>query len=259
MTDRSVAAMPPLGVGSIVGESFSLFFGRFPVFFMLAFLPTLISFGISASFFGVGMYSGTMDPETILALMTSVTGVVIMVVLPMIIYGLSTALIVCAAYDAKLGRPARISQYFSIAVTRAVPVVLVSFAVGIMVGLGSMLLIIPGLYLAALFSVAVVVVVLESMWFSSLSRSIALTKEYRWPILGALILLYLVAMVLQWVLGLVAAPLFATLGGLIGILIFAAVGAIGTAILSIGFVLIYARLREIKEGVSVDSLAEVFS
>lgn len=259
MTDRSVGAMPPLGVGAIVGESFSLFFGRFVVFFLLAFIPTLLSFAISTAFFGTGMYTGAMDPNEMLAAMTSVTGILIMFVVPMVIYGLSTALIVCAAYDAKLGRPARIGQYFAIAITRAVPVMVISLIVGIMVGLGAMLLIIPGLYLAALFSVAVVVVVLETMWFGALGRSIALTKEYRWPILGALILLYLVAMILQWVLGLVAAPLFAGLGSMIGILVFAAVGAIGTALLSIGFVLIYARLREIKEGVSVDSLADVFS
>jgi len=181
-----------------------------------------------------------------------------LIVLPIIIYGLATALIVCAAYDAKLGRPARIGQYFSIALTRAVPVTLVSIVVGIIVGIGCMLLLIPGLYLAALFSVAVVVVVLESQWFGSLGRSMQLTKEYRWPILGTLILLYLVIFVLQIVFGLIAGML-AGISPIVAVIAFSAVSALGSALLSIGFVLIYARLRDLKEGVSVDSLANVFS
>lgn len=259
MTDRSVRGLPPLGVGNIVGESFSLFFSRFGVFFLLAFIPSLVSLAISTAYFGTGFYTGSGDPNALLASMMSVTGIIVMFVLPTVIYGISTALIVCAAYDAKLNRPARIGQYFTIALTRAIPIAVVSFIVGIAVGLGALLLILPGLYLAALFSVAVVVVVLESMMLGSLSRSIELTKEYRWPILGALVLLYLVVIVLNLVLGFFAAPLFSIAGTIFGIVVYAAVGAIGTAIISIGFVLIYARLREVKEGVNVDSLVEVFS
>ncbi len=43
MTDNAMTAKPPLGVGGIIGESFSLLFRRFFVFFILAFIPTLIS------------------------------------------------------------------------------------------------------------------------------------------------------------------------------------------------------------------------
>jgi len=258
VTDQSVGAVAPLGVGQIVGESFSLLFSRIGVFFLLAFIPTLISFGITTAYFGTGMYTGSGDPAAMMAAFTSPVGIILMIVLPMVIYGLSTALIVCAAYDAKLGRPARIGQYFSIALTRAVPVMLVSLVVGIVVGIGFMLLVIPGLYLAALFSVAIVVVVLESQWFGSLGRSIELTKNYRWPILGTLILLYLVILVLNLILGLFSVALF-SIPPIIGIIVYSAIGAVGSALLSIGFVLIYARLRELKEGVSVDTLAEVFS
>ena len=258
MTDQSVGAAAPLGVGQIVGESFSLLFSRIGVFFLLAFIPTLLSFAISTTFFGTGMYTGDGDPTAMLNAMSSPVGIFVLVVLPMIIYGLSTALIVCAAYDAKLGRPARIGQYFTIALTRVVPVTLVSIIVGIIVGIGFMLLVIPGLYLAALFSVAIVVVVLESQWFGSLGRSMQLTQGYRWPILGTLILLYLVVLILNLILGLFSVILFGA-SPVIGIIVYSAVGSIGSALLAIGFVLIYARLRELKEGVSVDSLVEVFS
>jgi len=181
-----------------------------------------------------------------------------MFVVPMVIYGLSTALIVCAAYDAKLGKPARLGQYFTIALARAVPITLVSIVVGILAGIGMLFLIIPGLYIAAMLSVAVVTVVLESQWFGSLGRSMQLTKDYRWPVLGTLILLYLVILVLNLILGLFAVFLF-TASPVIGIVVYSVFGSVGSALLAIGFVLIYARLREIKEGVSVDTLAEVFS
>ena len=44
----------------------------------------------------------------------------------------------------------------------------------------------------------------------------------------------------------------------VSILLYAAFTAVGTGLLSILTALIYARLREIKEGVSVDQIAEVF-
>ena len=258
MADQSVGATAPLGVGQIVSECFSLLFSRIGVFFLLTFIPTLISIAISTGYFGTGMYTGEVDPAELMSAFSSPLSIVVLVVVPMVIYGLSTALIVCAAYDAKLGRPARIGQYFTIALARVVPVSLVSLVVGIIVGIGFMLLLVPGLYLAALFSVAIVVVVLESMWFGALGRSIQLTKGYRWPILGALILLYLVVIGINLVLGLFSVALFST-SPILGIIVYSAFGAIGSALLSIGFVLIYARLREIKEGVSVDAIAEVFS
>lgn len=261
MTDHSVGALPPLGVGAIVGESFSLFFGRFVTFFLLAFVPSLISIGLSVAFNGAAALGGGSDADA-LAMITSPVGLITTFLIPMVIYGITTALMVCAAYDAKLGRPARMGQYISIGLARAVPVIIVSVIVGIIVTIGSMLLLVPGLYALALFSTATTVVVLESMGVGALSRSIQLTKEYRWPILGAIILLYIVILVLNMIVGFAILPIILGLGGaglIIGIIVQGAIGAIGTAIISIGFVLIYARLREIKEGVSVDSLVEVFS
>jgi len=258
VTDQSVGAGTPLGVGQIVGESFSLLFKRFFIFFILAFVPTLLSFIISTAYFGTGVYTGQGDPTAMLNAMTNPVGIIVMFVVPMVIYGLSTALIVCAAYDAKLGKPARLGQYFTIALARAVPITLVSIVVGILAGIGMLFLIIPGLYIAAMLSVAVVTVVLESQWFGSLGRSMQLTKDYRWPVLGTLILLYLVILVLNLILGLFAVFLF-TASPVIGIVVYSVFGSVGSALLAIGFVLIYARLREIKEGVSVDTLAEVFS
>ncbi len=204
------------------------------------------------------MFTEPEDPTAMLNAMTDPIALFLTFVLPLIIYGFSTALIVCAAYDAKLGRPARLGGYFAIALKRALPILLISILFGIIVGIGFMLFIIPGLYLAAMFSVAVVVTILEPGWSGALGRSKQLTKEYRWPIVGVLLLLYIVLILLQTALAFISVSLF-SINAMLGTVVFAATNAIGTALLSIGFVLIYARLREIKEGVSVDSLADVFS
>jgi len=114
MTDPSVGAQPPFGVGQVVGESFSLLFKRFFVFFILSFVPAIISSLTTTAYFGTEYFSGQSSPAVVTE-MTEPIGLIMVIVLPIVIYGLSTALIVCAAYDAKLGRAARIGQYFDLA------------------------------------------------------------------------------------------------------------------------------------------------
>eukprot|EP00903_Cladosiphon_okamuranus_P022917 g21109.t1 len=102
--------------------------------------------------------------------------------------------------------------------------------------------------------------VIERAGFGGLGRSKYLTKEYRWPILGALVLAIICATIINivalFVVGLVASA--GSIGMVIGIVLFAAISTVGAGFLSILVALIYARLREIKEGVSVDQIASVF-
>jgi len=224
----------------------------------LAFIPSLITIGASMSFFGTDFYTGRADPLTMRTKMFSPTGIALLYVLPMITYGISTTLIVLAAYDAKLGRAARIGEYFVLALRRAFPAVVITTIVTLIGYVGLIFLLVPGLYLFALFSMAVCVVVLESQFFGALRRSVELTKNYRWPILGTMMLLVLILVVVQAALS-VALLSAAKISIIIALIGYAVMGAFGASLLSIGVVMIYARLREIKEGVGVDSLADIFS
>jgi uncharacterized membrane protein len=101
-------------------------------------------------------------------------------------------------------------------------------------------------------------VVIERLGFRGLGRSEKLTKNYRWPIVGALVLTWICALIII-VVALFVADFALSSGVLaVSILLYAAFTAVGTGLLSILTALIYARLREIKEGVSVDQIAEVF-
>lgn len=251
---------PPFGVGTIVGDSFRLFFSRFSVFFLLAFVPTLaidlllwLIIGREAILLA--------DNPVMLERFLSAPELVLFYVLPFVGYSFATALMVLAAYDARIGHHARVGAYFAVAITRTVPVLLVSIVVYILIALGLILLIIPGLYVAAMLSATITVVVVERMGLGAIGRSADLTRDYRWPILGTIIVLFLCVLVLGFVLGFVVGLIQSLVGVslLSSLILFAAASAIPNGILAIGYVLIYARLREIKEGTTVQSLVEVFS
>jgi hypothetical protein len=135
--------------------------------------------------------------------------------------------------------------------------------VGILVGVGFLLLVVPGLWVLAVFSVTPVAVVIERAGFGGLGRSADLTKGYRWPIVGANILIMIIAaainFIAMFVIGLIIVPLGGNVTGtLIGVLGLGIITSVANGLAAILISLIYARLREIKEGASVRDIAAVF-
>ncbi|MEO9528350.1 hypothetical protein [Roseibium sp.] len=247
-----------LGVGSIISESFSILFGNFIKVVIIGFVPTLIGLLISGVLSGFGVALGV-ETQTFDSPGEGIA-MVVSFIINMVVYSVTTALLVQLAYDAKLARPVQIGRYVGPAMSAVVPLAVISIVVTILVGIGMMLLIVPGLWIYAVFSVIAPAIVIERAGFGGMSRSRALTKEYRWPILGALILALICAMLINivamFIVGLIA--IIGTAGMVIAVLLFAAISTIGVGFLSIIVALIYARLREIKEGVSVDQIASVF-
>jgi hypothetical protein len=238
----------PLGVGSIVGGSFSILMGNFLSVVMLALGPTLLSTVLSGLLIGWNATLGLGEPS-----ITGVAGVVA--------YGLS--LIVQLAYDAKLGRTGSLGRYFGPGLGAALPIAILGVASGIMMAIGLIALIVPGLWVYAVFSVMPAAVVIEKVGFGGLGRSAALTKEYRWPILGAIFLVGIITMVINGVAVFVVGMVLASSGGsgasiAMGVLVITALSAIGTGLGAITIALIYARLREIKEGTSLRDIVAVF-
>ena len=130
---------------------------------------------------------------------------------------------------------------------------------------GTLLFVVPGLWLYGVFSVVVPAIVIDGAGFGAIRRSADLTKDYRWPIIGTLVLVFLCVMLLSIVLSFVFAlfggnPLEEALSPTPGPwLIFEAVlNAVAYGWTSVAVAMIFARLKEIKEGVSVSDLADVF-
>ncbi|KZM51311.1 hypothetical protein [Labrenzia sp. OB1] len=246
----------PLGVGALIGESFSILFGNFLKVILVAFVPVLVGLVLSGGLIGFDVALGVEDPTFNDAGGTAAFGLAFVV--EMVIYSLTTALLVQLAYDAKLKRPVQPGRYIGPALSALLPVAILSLVAGLLAGFATLLFIIPGLWVYAVFSVMVPAIVIERVGFGGLGRSARLTKQYRWPIAGALVLGLILIVVINFVVGLVIG-LVAYIGGtILATILFSALSAIGVGYISILVALIYARLREIKEGISVDQIASVF-
>ncbi|WP_422378668.1 hypothetical protein [Roseibium sp.] len=246
----------PLGVGSLIAESFSILFRYFVPIVLIAFIPNLLGVLLSGYLVGFEVAIGL---EEVAADGSGAPGLELLTSLvDMVVYSITTAFLVQLAYDAKLGRPIRIARYIGPALGAIVPIVILGFAVSVMVGLAAIALLIPGLWVYAVFSVMEPAVVIERLGYSGLGRSAELTKEYRWPILGALVPIF-ICMALIFVLAFFIVQTLGYQGNLIvSVLLFSTIAAVGTSLLSVFVSLLYARLREIKEGVGVDEIASVF-
>jgi MFS family permease len=265
MTDTSTAPGQPLGIGAIISESFAIFFRRFVPIFLIGFV--VYSFGTLASvpFQGFAVATGLADPD--LSNAADIGIFLVATVIQGLSYGLAVAVTVLLAYDAKLGRPLRMRGYIGAALSVIVPLFLVSLLVQILIGLGILALVVPGLWLIAVFSVVVPAVVIERAGSGALARSAELTRGYRWPILGLFLIMWLIALGLAAALG--AIVLGGSLAvfdvgepgpveGLILTALVAAISAIAYGFTNVMVSLLYARLRAIKDGVGVDTLADVF-
>lgn len=252
------AAHQPLGAGRIVSESFSIFFKNIIAIMVLGFVPILLQLVLSGLLVGWGTALGTDVPD--FTGVAGIVGFVVVILLQFAFYGLLIAVLVQLAYDAKLERPKNIARYFSTGVRVAVPVIVLTMVVGILVGLGFMALLVPGAWLYAVFAVTVPAIVIERAGFGGMGRSRRLTKDYRWPVFGVLFVMLLCTMVLGSISA--AVPFLLGGGGFFGVtlmvLVNALVSALSYGLSAIAVALIYARLREIKEGVPVDRLSEVF-
>ncbi|SDR19509.1 hypothetical protein [Pseudovibrio sp. Tun.PSC04-5.I4] len=244
-----------LGVGAIIGESFSIFIKHLIPIALLALVPSLLNLLVSGALIGVDVVLGTAVPDLSTSFGIGAFGMTF--VLQISFYSLTTALLVQLAYDAKLGRRIQLGRYVAPAIRAAVPITILSLIAGVLAGVASIALFIPGLWVYAVFSMIAPAVVIERVGFGGLGRSADLTKEYRWPILGLLILIGIFIGIFQFVAGF-AADLTVGSGQFVATLAYLIPSTLGAGLTGVSVALIYARLREIKEGVTVDQIALVF-
>jgi hypothetical protein len=248
----------PLGVGAIISESFSILFKHFITVMTLAVIPALIGLVASGLLNGWSYALGMPDPN--FTGLPNWPAIVLDILIQMVVYGLATALLVQVAYDSKLGRQMSISKYISPAIGAALPIAVLGLVAGILAGIGFMLLVIPGMWIYAVYSMIAPAVVIEGAGYRAMGRSVELTRGYRWPIFGALLIMIICSALIGGGVGFVIGMLGSAVGGglLVSLALMSIATAVGMGLSGITISLIYARLREIKEGVSVDQIASVF-
>lgn len=111
-----------------------------------------------------------------------------------------------------------------------------------------------------------VIVIEKPGVIASLRRSSALTENHRWAILGLLVLYIIFVVIVQIVFALAVPGAAEAMAGtaaqaapLLVLVVLVMMQAFTTLIVTVGIAAVYFELRQIKEGVGVDELSQVFA
>ncbi|MGB0499124.1 MAG: hypothetical protein ACPGID_12355 [Rubricella sp.] len=276
MTDASVQdSRLPLGAGTIIGATFPIFFRRFPLILLLGFVVSITGQILTALIFGLDVVFGE-------AGVTGPADFARAAVITLVMNAIIISMMVQIAHDAAMGRPARPLGYLRDPIANILPIIVLSLVVGFMGAIGYFILfsmpfesqveIAVGLlactvlsgYIYSVYICTVPAIVVEGAGFRALGHSQRLTKGYRWPIFGTMLLMIILSFVIVFAI-VIAIGLFLSLmlvDPLVRNTAALVLNAFGQAMLygfiSIPIALIYARLREIKDGVGMEDIAEVF-
>jgi hypothetical protein len=228
-------------IGRVFSRTLTLLSRNFPIYFVvaaLAALPTVL------------LENSGSDKETAAAL--SLLGLIGMVVLG----PLSQAVMLHTAFQDMSGRRISLSESMRAALGRWLPLIGVSICVGFGVGLGLILLIVPGVILMIMWYVANPACIVERLGvFASMARSSELTKGHRWSIFGMWLLIAIAS-------GVTAAVVKGVLGvtGSTGLVISGTLAwtALASAFGAVFVVVTYHDLRVAKEGVDIRQIVAVF-
>lgn len=140
-----------------------------------------------------------------------------------------------------------VGQILSSVAPRLVAIILLTFVVGILVFIGLIFFIIPGVILTLMWIVSIPSMVVEEKGvFDSMSRSSELTKSNRMRIIGVGLVV-----LLAYVVIFIVAALFAAISPIVGAIAIIAAGVLLYPYISIISAVLYYRLRELKDGVVV--------
>jgi len=249
----ALPALRPLSVGEILDVSFQLYRRHFAALAMVALicsgLPVLLSLFIEAS--------GGMLQHVWLTLAYYLIFVVLSAI--------ATAATVFIVSESYLGRPLSAAEALSRAAPLLWRVIACSILTGLLVMVGFLLFVIPGIVLVCGVILAFPVLVLEpgTTATGALSRSWALTRGSRWRIFGMLVtiflLLYIPIVALTALAAHVlpdAAPGSAMTGGIVGLVLAGVLQLFLYPLFYCVLTVSYYDLRVRKEGFDLEVLAQ---
>jgi hypothetical protein len=245
-----VTVLRPLSTSELLDRTFHLYRNHFLVFVGIVAIPQLVvlALQLTSAAMIVGRSVGSTNPIAIMAAILSYIAIEI-----------SAAATTVAVSHYHLDQPVGIGSAFSVAKSSMLRVILITLAISIAAGIGLIFLVVPGIYLFLMWSLAIPVTVLEGGGLNaSTSRSTVLTKGSR----GRIFVIYLLILILAWVVGIIfQIPLGIVVGvmrrNVTGMLpVIQAVSAVGKFIstslvgplATIALTLIYYDQRVRKEG-----------
>jgi len=231
-------------IGDAFGRTFDVFGRKVPQYFIL----TLIA-QIPMILLALAITQFRSDPTVLMVLGVGA------VILSIICTTVAQAVIIYGVFQDMRGKTSSIGESLEIGLRRFLPMVGVALCTGLLISVGAVLLVVPGLMLACRYYVAMPACITENEGvFASMARSAGLTKGYRWQIFGVFLLVTVATVLGGMVIGFVAAnfgPIVLQIASTVWQVLAGAFGAVVAAI-------VYYNLRVVKEGVDIDRIAQVF-
>lgn len=248
-----VAAPAKLDIGEVVRVTFGVIQRNLASFLILS----TIFAGVPSLVVGFGRFSIDGGQQTgptgaFLTLFASLVSIATNAVL-------QGALIHLTAGDLN-GRKGSVADGLATGLRNFLPLVGLGILYGVGVGLGMLLLIVPGFILLVMWSVAGPALIVERKGVTeSFTRSGVLTKGSRWTIFGLIVIYFVVAVVIQMALTALVGGLSAfTEGGPGAVLATTVISILTSMIGAAGGAVLYPELRRIRDGVGVSELAAIF-
>ena len=234
-------------IGEVIIRSWNVLSRHFLTFAVLVGIAELLPLLLT-------LYWGYTGPRRVQLGTGVVLNGLLIALLQFILTSFAQAIVVFAAFQDLRGRPVSAAESFRHGVSRLFPVIVASILVGLMVGIGSMLCLVPGLFAMAAMAVVLPACVVEKLGpLKSMSRSSDLTTGHWWPIIGVgaawLIIVFVVSASIRAALPGEALP--AQLLTWAWEVVSGSFSAVYAAIL-------YHDLRAVREGIGIDEIASVF-
>lgn len=187
----------PLSLGKLLDETFDIYRHNFLLFVGISALPNIIL--LLLRFIMVNSALNRPKDAAPLVLVMTLGGYIATICVGSVV----TAATTFGVSDIYLDRPTSIQACFARVSGKALRVAYVSFGVGLIVGFGTLLCLVPGIYWAGVYGVAVPAVVLENITGGqSFRRSADLTRDS----VGRVIVVYFLTAVFVFIIaaGLIA-------------------------------------------------------
>jgi hypothetical protein len=196
-----------------------------------------VLFPAALGVYGVSFLAG-------IALAGSVAGAILLSILSIVLSYIFTGAVVQLVRDVQDGRlDASIGQLISSVTPALLPLLLASLLSGVIIGIGFVLLIVPGLIaMTFLLVVAPVVVIERPGVIAALGRSRELVSGHGWQAFGVVAYVFVLNIVVGIIAGALGAPFGDTGSAVVQWIVSAAV----FPVVAIVYTVAYLRLRELK-------------
>jgi len=201
-------ALRPMTLGELLDRTFFLYRRHFGLFVGIAALPNLAL--LAVQLLNIAIRPQTAIRFSVTLILTGLVTLLVYLAVYLVALAVTQGATVIAVSRLHLGEKVSISDAFAGIKGRVATLALTMIAVGIGVAFATVLVIVPGIIVALMWSLAIPVAVLERNGPSaSLSRSSALTKGSR----GRIFVVYVLFIVLTYILySLWEIPIFVAIG-----------------------------------------------